>query len=117
MKKLLLILLCLPMIGFGQKFGINCGLSVSDISPIFFDTHYKSYINGVLQGEVDLDEYNFIFNGEPRERIGFSFGGFYEISLPHFELETELRYYRKGYEYLYSLSDYEFINTNRQKLS
>ncbi|MDA9669124.1 hypothetical protein N9T62_01020 [bacterium] len=31
MKKLLLILLCLPIIGFGQKFGIKTGVNLSNV--------------------------------------------------------------------------------------
>jgi len=40
MKKLLLILLCLPMIGFGQMLGSTSSLTISPVNPNNTDTVY-----------------------------------------------------------------------------
>ena len=45
MKKLLLILLCLPFIGFGQKIGLKTGLNLSNVygeDKEFIDDDFKS---------------------------------------------------------------------------
>ena len=40
MKKLLLILLCLPFFGFGQMFGSISSLTISPVNPNNTDTVY-----------------------------------------------------------------------------
>jgi hypothetical protein len=40
MKKLLLMLLCLPMIGFGQMLGSISSLTISPVNPNNTDTVY-----------------------------------------------------------------------------
>ena len=110
MKKLILVLLCLPMIGFGQQYGIKIGFGASQLSGELFQPITENYSNGgVLQGNYDNDSYTFsIEDDNSRERLGFSFGGFYEFNLKKLDLEAEIKYYRKGYEYRYSLSDNEY---------
>ena len=64
MKKLLLILLCLPMIGFGQMFGSISSFTISPVNPNNTDTVYiYAELLFIQTGcQLDVKSYNIVGN-------------------------------------------------------
>jgi len=64
MKKLLLILLCLPMIGFGQMFGSISSFTISPVNPNNTDTVYiYAELSFIQTGcQLDVKSYNIVGN-------------------------------------------------------
>jgi hypothetical protein len=64
MKKLLLILLCLPMIGFGQMLGSISSLTISPVNPNNTDTVYiyAELLFTSTGCQLDIKSYNIVGN-------------------------------------------------------